>query len=74
MSFMKPKISSPPPPPPPPAPKAIPQETDPDVRAATIELERKGRKKKGRQSTLLDGALGSGDYAPAQASKATVLG
>lgn len=74
MSFMKPKVVASPPPPPPPPPTPIPQETDPDVREAELELMRKNRKKQGRSSTLLDGALGSGDYGPVQSQKATVLG
>lgn len=62
------------PPPPAPRPKAIPVETDPDVRQAAIEMERTGRKRGGRSATLLDGALGGGSYAAPATQKNTLLG
>ena len=67
-------------PPPAPKPKPIPQETDPSVREAQIEAERKGRKRKGRSSTLIASALGDGQYdmpstsAPVLAGGKSVLG
>lgn len=70
--FKTPKL--PPPPPPPPAPKAIPTETDPSVRQAEVEAARKGRKNKGRSSTMLSGSLGDGDYAAPSTSSSTLLG
>jgi len=71
----RPRTSSQPTPPPPaPPPKAIPVETDPDLREAAIEMERKGRKRQGRSATLLDGALGGGSYAAPATQKNTMLG
>lgn len=69
-----PKPPSPPPPAPP--PKPIPVETDPSVRQAAIESERSGRKRKGRDSTLLSGGALGDDQAgvtPTTATK-TLLG
>jgi hypothetical protein len=70
--FKTPKAPSPPPPPPP--PKAIPVATDPNVRQAAIEAERKGRKRSGRQSTLMQGSLGDGIYTAPETQTATMLG
>lgn len=69
--FKRPKvITQSPPPPPPPVP--IPTENAPDIRAAQLELERKGRKKGGRSSTMQAGALGSGRYRAPAVRKSTL--
>lgn len=70
--FKTPKMPAPPPPPPP--PKPIPVATDPNVRQAAIESERKGRNKQGRQSTLMQGSLGDGIYTAPETQRTTLLG
>lgn len=70
--FKAPKMPAAPPPPPP--PKAIPVATDPSVRQAEIEAQRRGTKRQGRQSTLMQGSLGDGQYTAPATQKATLLG
>ena len=58
MSFMRPKVYTPPAPPPPPPPAQAGEEDTERAAALAEEALRKARKKRGPGSTIVAGALG----------------
>ncbi len=75
MKVSAPKL--PPPPPPPPPPKVIPEATDPGVKTAQMDAEKKAAKRKGRAYTAFSGTLGDasgGSYGSGATTRKTALG